>query len=219
MACVSPFGPDVSHYQGHVDWNAVKKAGAGFGIAKATEGLSYVDNQFKVNWQGMKSAGLRVRGAYHFGHPKEDAKKQAAHFVSTVGKLSAGDFVALDIESASTGMNDELSPSAVAQWCGQFVSHVQSGLGVAPQRVVVYTGAWFWNPQAGGGAGLPSSFFSQHPLWVSGYVPSSPPMPKGWKHWTLWQYTDKLKLQGVSGGVDASRFSGTQSQLEQLFGH
>lgn len=34
-----PFGPDVSSYQGEVNWHEVKSAGAGFGIAKATEGL------------------------------------------------------------------------------------------------------------------------------------------------------------------------------------
>eukprot|EP01047_Picozoa_sp_COSAG01_P052379 COSAG01_NODE_5503_length_4218_cov_26.861374_5_plen_181_part_00 len=44
----APFGPDVSHYQGHVDWAKIKAAGAGFGIAKATEGLTYTDDQFQV---------------------------------------------------------------------------------------------------------------------------------------------------------------------------
>lgn len=37
----------------------------------------------------------------------------------------------------------------------------------------MYTGAWFWDPDAGG-----SSIVSDHPLWVSGYT-STPPMPKG----------------------------------------
>ena len=44
-------GPDVSHYQGSVNWASVKAAGVGFAIAKATEGSSYVDAQFKANWQ------------------------------------------------------------------------------------------------------------------------------------------------------------------------
>lgn len=79
----APFGPDVSHYQGHVDWAKVKAAGAGFGIAKATEGLTYTDNQFQVNWAGMRSAGLKVRGAYHFGRPGSDAAKQVGDSPAT----------------------------------------------------------------------------------------------------------------------------------------
>ena len=73
-----PIGPDVSHYQGAINWPAVKSAGVGFAIAKATEGASYVDPQFKANWDGMKSAGVRVRGAYHFGHPNTDAVAQVS---------------------------------------------------------------------------------------------------------------------------------------------
>eukprot|EP01051_Picozoa_sp_SAG22_P014149 SAG22_NODE_1676_length_3830_cov_3.388100_5_plen_285_part_00 len=46
------FGPDTSHYSGKVDWAAVKAAGAGFGITKATEGTSYTDPTFKSNWAG-----------------------------------------------------------------------------------------------------------------------------------------------------------------------
>lgn len=95
---VQPFGPDVSHYQGTINWPAVKKAGAGFAIMKATEGLTYVDTQSKANWAGMASAGISVRGAYHFGHPKDSAVTQAHHFVTTVGTLKKGDFVVLDIE-------------------------------------------------------------------------------------------------------------------------
>jgi hypothetical protein len=34
-----PVGPDVSSYQGDVNWKDVKAARAGFGIVKATEGL------------------------------------------------------------------------------------------------------------------------------------------------------------------------------------
>lgn len=212
LSASGPIGPDVSHYQGTINWPSVKAAGVGFAIAKATEGSSYVDPQFKANWNGMKSVGIHVRGAYHFGHPNTDAVAQAGHFAATVGKLAAGEFAVLDIEAA----NGEPATS-VAKWCNVFVSTVQSKLGLPTGRVFVYTGAWFWNPQAGGGKLLPRSFF-EHPLWVSGYVPTSPPMPIGWSSWTLWQYTDKAKINGISSGVDCSRYKGTQAELERLVG-
>ena len=34
----------------------------------------------------------------------------------------------------------------------------------------------------------------------------------------MWQYTDKGRIAGISGGVDTSRYVGTQSQLENLVG-
>ena len=34
-------GPDVSHYQGSIDWTKVYASGVGFAIAKATEGMNY----------------------------------------------------------------------------------------------------------------------------------------------------------------------------------
>ena len=54
-------GPDVSHYQGAVNWPAIKSAGVGFAIAKATEGTTYVDTQFKANWQVRCVRRLCVR--------------------------------------------------------------------------------------------------------------------------------------------------------------
>ena len=84
------------------------------------------------------------------------------------GTLRAGDFVVLDIEAS-----DKTSPAAVASWCKSWLTLVQQLMGVPKQRVWVYTGAWFWNPQAGGSAAV-----GDHPLWVSGYVSGHPPMPK-----------------------------------------
>jgi len=161
----------------------------------------------------MRSAGIPVRGAYHFGHPGESASSQAAHFASVVGGVGAGEFLVLDIESATARLAANWSAveeDAVATWCVDFVSAVMSKTGVRKEKMWVYTGAWFWNPHAGGSAALAS-----HPLWVSGYA-SSPPMPGGWGSWMMWQYTDAGSWRGVGGKCDTSRYRGTQAELEAL---
>ena len=61
-------GIDVSHYQGDVDWAAVRAAGYTFAFTKATEGTDEVDPMFAANWAGIDSAGM-TRGAYHFFDP------------------------------------------------------------------------------------------------------------------------------------------------------
>ena len=84
-------GIDVSHYDGTVDWAQVKGAGYVFGIAKATEGLTFSDSQFAVNWAAMKEAGL-VRGGYHFFRPLDDGAQQADFFLSKIGtRFAEGD--------------------------------------------------------------------------------------------------------------------------------
>jgi GH25 family lysozyme M1 (1,4-beta-N-acetylmuramidase) len=139
-----------------------------------------------------------------------DPTAQAHLFAKTVGPLKAGEFVVLDIE-----VTDKAKPAVVAAWAVAFVKEVVQlfGLSDSPERMMVYTGKWFWDPDVGG-----SSALSTHPLWVSGYVPTAPPMPKGWTGWTLWQYTDKGKVGGVSGPVDMSEYKGTQAELDKLVG-
>jgi hypothetical protein len=53
----SPEGPDVSSYQGVINWGQVKAHGAGFAMAKATEGITYKDKYFAANWAGMEASG------------------------------------------------------------------------------------------------------------------------------------------------------------------
>lgn len=206
----APIGPDVSHFQSSIDWPVVAKTGAGFAITKASEGLTYTDPTFAASWAGIRASGIRVRGAYHFGHPKESAADQAKFFVATVGKLQPGDFLALDIETNDTFV----SASQVAEWSKEFVDAVVALTHLPRARVLLYTGAWFWDPYAGG-----SSMLSEHPLWISGYVPRAPPMPRGWDQWTFWQYTDTAKMSGIASAVDLSVFKGTQAELEEQMGH
>jgi lysozyme len=193
-----PSGPDVSNWQGSIDWGAVAGAGASFAFMKATEGTGYVDVTFADNWANSRAAGIAVRGAYHFGHPGADVSAQAQLFAKVVGTVGPGDLVVLDIEDATSvaaagghadggggagGGNATaklMSPSDVAAWCTAFLDEVTSLTGLPASRVLVYTGAWFWDPQVGGAS------MGEHPLWVSGYT-SSPPMPQGWDAWTFWQ--------------------------------
>lgn len=95
-------GIDVSHFQGNVNWPAVKAAGIAFAFAKASDGNTYTDPQFANNWRGMQAAGI-LRGAYHFYESKDDPQTQAQQFLKVLGQLGSNDLPpVVDIES-STG--------------------------------------------------------------------------------------------------------------------
>ena len=210
-------GPDTSHYQGEVDWTKmVRETNTTYAFAKASEGVRFVDPFFTANWHGMRRAGIRVRGAYHFGRPAEGpAGPQADNFLAAVaaaGGFRSGDFAVLDIEDADRAAG----PEAFVAWCAAWVDAVRTKSGLPSRRVVLYTGAWFWNPAADGHWDA----LSTQPLWVSSYrgpAATRPLMPKGWSGYTFWQFTDSGSIAGVSGPVDLSRFEGTLEELERLF--
>ncbi|WP_372494394.1 glycoside hydrolase family 25 protein [Actinoallomurus purpureus] len=112
-------GIDVSSHQGTVDWDAWKRKGLAFAVAKATEGRTIHDSEFARNWAELRRAGL-VCGAYHFGHPGNDANTEADFFLSTVRPrgLEAGDLLVLDLEQTD-GRSAAHVSSWVRTWCSR----------------------------------------------------------------------------------------------------
>ncbi|HEX8147368.1 MAG TPA: GH25 family lysozyme [Pyrinomonadaceae bacterium] len=195
-------GIDVSHFQGHVDWQAVRAAGCVFAFAKATEGTGVTDPFFAANWAGMKAAGL-LRGAYHFFRAAEPAAEQAAHFLSTV-RFEPGDLPpVLDIE-LNDGVTGEPLVGGVQTW----LDAVEPAAGATP---VVYTNTPFWDAHF-------NEQFGSYPLWVAHYTsaPAPSPLPVGWSDWTLWQYSQSLHVNGVNGAADHDYFNGTLQALQAL---
>ncbi|WP_125632188.1 glycoside hydrolase family 25 protein [Nonomuraea sp. WAC 01424] len=176
------YGQDVSHYQPDHDWAA---SGAAFGIVKATEGATRVDASFARHWADLGAKG-KVRGAYHYGHPSNDAIAEADHFLSVVNRQPAakGDLLALDLETT-----DGRSVTEVNAWARTWLAHVQAKTGITP---LFYSG---WNFADEYGRGL-----QQYPLWVARYGvgPGSVTAPADWKSWTIHQYADAPVDQNVS---------------------
>jgi lysozyme len=195
-------GIDVSHYQGTINWQSVKQAGTVFAFAKATDGQSNVDSQFKTNWQGMKSAGI-IRGAYHFFEPTQDATAQANNFVHTVGSLQASDLPpVIDVEINNGASNSQMI-SGVTTW----LDIVQQSLGRAP---MIYTVASFWNAHL-------NNQFGDYALWIANYGVQSPAIPQGWSNWAFWQHSQTGSVSGVTGSVDLDWFNGSPADLKASF--
>lgn len=178
------YGIDVSNWQGKLNWD---NRSIRFAFAKATEGTTYTDDQFARNWSQMASHKL-IRGAYHFGHPGNDAVIEAEHFLAVVrGQgLNDGDLLALDLET-----DDGRKPADVAAWAKTWCLHVQQRTGRTP---LVYTFVSF--TRGGYCAGL-----GAYPLWIAApsFPAGKPPMPLGpWKSWAVHQYADTPVDKDVS---------------------
>lgn len=181
-----------------IDWASVKSAGISFAFAKATESTNFTDSTFATNWAGMKSAGL-VRGAYHFFHSDVDPVAQAKFFLATVGAVSKGDLLVLDLETTNGQTQTVISSRAAT-----FLATVKSATGVLP---LLYTSPAFLSSFAA---------FSSYPLWIANYGVSCPNVPTAWTTYAFWQSTGSGSLPVISGGLDLDTFNGSLAQLEAL---
>ena len=199
----NPTGIDVSHFQGQVDWQAVKRDGLSFTYIKASEGTSLADADFPENWKGATDNAL-LRGAYHVFSPDDDGDAQADYFLSRL-KAQQIDYTgalppALDIEALPKDSLGAARPH-IAQW----LHRVEAALGCKP---IIYTSPGTWDTEFPGD-------FTGYGLWLADYA-RSPTLPQGWKDWTFWQYSDTGDYTGVGGTVDLDRFNGTADQLARI---
>ncbi len=194
-------GIDISHWNGDIDWDKVRADGVVFAFAKATEGLTFVDNTFATHWPAMKAAGI-IRGAYHFYRPAVDPIAQAEHFLAVAGGagvLEEGDFpLTMDLETDDGLSGDEVGAGALV-----FLAHLEAMTGRTP---ILYTSKRVFETVLGSPAGN----FGKYPLWNANYTTLCPDISvPTWPTWTFWQHTDKETIDGISGGCDHNWFNGS----------
>jgi lysozyme len=197
-------GIDVSHWQGAVDWSAVKADGIRFVFAKATQHTSFADSRYAENKAGAEAAGIAF-GAYHFADPMggtADAIAQADHFVDAADLRGRNLLPVLDMER-----DNGYSPRALRRWARAWLDRVEERLGV---KAIIYTNYYFWRDELGD-----PQWFAQngHVLWIARYGASEPLVPAAnWAGhgWTIWQHTDEGRVGGIKGNVDRNWFDGTR---------
>ena len=100
-----------------IDWAAVKADGIDWAAVKATEGTTYTNPYFGVDFAGARAAGLEVV-AYHFARPTANTGgDEARHFANTVTGALDGAKTALDLEDGR-----QLGWEWLAAWVRDFVS-------------------------------------------------------------------------------------------------
>ncbi len=192
-------GIDVSRYQGTVNWKAVADAGYRFAVVRATIWNAKIDDNFAVNWNGARNAGLLV-SAYHVVKADVAAAAQIDYFAQALAGHKWDLPPVLDIER-----DDNLSVQAITQ-CVRDCLHLSEQR--FSRKPLVYTGAWFWNSHVSR-----SAEWAQYDLWVASYGSGGAVLPAGWTAWKIWQYTGKGSAPGITGDVDLDWFNGSYDDL------
>lgn len=183
--------PDLSEWQGDVDWKALVGASYPAVIIRAYNGTR-ADHQFAVNRDHGHAAGVRALGLYAYLVDNRDPVDQAAEFVHTVGSLRAGEWPIVDCEE---GTGDQ--SARVKAWAG----YVSRALGTVDPWL--YSGESFYRDHDLSHAGIPTTR-----TWIAAYRSTEPTLGH-----QLWQYTDHRTVPGVDTPVDCSQFHGTIDQL------
>ncbi len=198
-------GIDISHHQGHIDWDKLKDEGlidkfpVRFIMIKATEGATQTDENFEENFYQAREYGF-TRGAYHFYSVHSPAEWQATHFINQV-KLENGDLPpVLDVEHKPNNQTNEEFKASVLTWLNMVENHYK----VKP---IIYTYYKFKLKY------LNDSVFDQYPYWIAHYYVDSVEYKGRWK---FWQHTDVGKLPGIKGNVDFNIYNGSYYDLRQM---
>ena len=197
-------GIDISHYQGHIDWDKlqyamIERCPLRFVIIKSTEGSTRVDPRFNENFDNALEYGF-IRGAYHFWSNKSTAREQAYHFLKHV-HLQEGDLPpVLDIEHAPAGTSVEDFQRDVLTW----LHIVEDKYHVKP---IIYTYYKFKERY------LSAPVFDDYPYWIAHYYVPKVAYQGAWK---FWQHTDAGRLPGIKGYVDFNIYNGSFYDLRRL---
>src|SRR5436190_14075272 len=125
-------GIDLSHYNGAVDWRAVKDAGIKFAIVKATESTSYGYTQYYRDNRPAAAKAHVTFGAYHFARPsgstvdqiKADGKAEADYFIDVASPRPGDLLPALDLEDRHDGLTVAHRQAWVWAFLNQVVARI-----------------------------------------------------------------------------------------------
>lgn len=180
---------DISHYQGGIDFKKVADAGIVAVIHKKDEGAGKLDPMYISNHDKILDAGLLL-GAYHF--IRRDGIPEAKSFILNLHNPTNSTILALDFEVAIP-----------VSECEKFVQEIFDETGKYPLFYINYSGM-------NSGEISEDSVLKNCPLWIARYRSTPPLVPeKLWSTWTLWQYTQTGRCDGINGFVDRNNFNGS----------
>ena len=188
-------GIDVSKWNGSINWKSVKASGIDYVIIRAGYGTSTVDTQFKTYIEGAINAGLKI-GVYWFSYATspEKAVIEAQKCLETISpyKNSISYPVFFDYEYDSVnyakknGIN--VTKDLATNMANSFINTVKSqGYSTGIYTNKDFSSTYFTN-----------DLINSNNLWVAQYNSTN----TFGKPYSMWQYSEKGSVPGISGYVD-----------------
>lgn len=190
-------GIDVSCYNGKIDWKKVKSAGVQFAVLKIVSRSLSPDSRFEENWKGCIDNKITIKGVYNYSYATDvtKAKADAKRVIEILkGRKTT---VWLDVE-------DECQMNLPKGKLVDIINAYAKVILNAGCSFGVYTGEYEYNnfmkPY-----GMPA-----YKMWIARYGKDDGTMDLKYEphvpNIAGWQYTQKGKVNGISGNVDMDWF-------------
>ena len=186
---------DVSSWQTGIN---VTTSGAQIVVAKATEGIGYVNPDCDRVVQDALAAEQGV-GVYHFAHTENDARREAQYFIdNTLGYIGKGIVPILDWE-----------PSAPwdTGWALTWLHTVEAAWGTKPILYMSQSteNSYDWSAVVAGNYGLWIAAYTLGYTPIYGFnPPEAQPTLYHWPFAVAWQYTSTGYVGDWGGALDLS---------------
>lgn len=190
-------GIDISSHNGMMNLDAAAADGVEFVFIKATEGSTFRDENFRINYNKALHAGLKI-GAYHFFRFDRDGVEQARNLLQAVGIRHLDLGIAVDVESM--GNPHDIPVDSVVYRLSQMVDY----LNLKGKRVMFYTNKEGYEKYL-------MNNFPGAPLWICSF--NSHPIDA---EWTFWQFNHHGHVRGIRGDVDLNVFMGNRDEWQNF---
>ena len=192
-------GVDISSYQGEIDWDILASQNISFAFIKATEGSTFVDENFAYNFEAAQKTPLSV-GAYHFFSYDSSGITQAENFINAVIPFEGMLPPVIDVEFYG---DKEMNPPAREQVSEQLKAMLDLLEKHYNQKPIIYATEKSYELYL-------TNDYEEYDIWIRNVI--SKPKLSDNREWVFWQYTNRDKLDGYKGKekyIDVNVFNGT----------
>lgn len=181
---------DVSHWQGNINFEEVKKSGYTGVIIKAggSDAGFYTDSTFNKNYNNALKSGLHIGSYYFVGAKclsKEDGKADAKRFLNIIKGKKFDLPVYMDVEAQASGQKKKVTDSIIG-FCEEMEKN-KYYVGVYASDISGFKDKINYN-----------DIKNKYTLWVARYGSK----PTYATKYEVWQYSSSGKVKGISGNVD-----------------
>lgn len=187
-------GIDVSVFQGDIDWKKVKASGIKFvmikiGYSGSDTGRIFDDANYQKNLEGAKAAGLKV-GVYFFSQATttDEAVEEAKYVVRKIRDRGIEYPVAFDMEHVENSRIKDLTVRERTEITDAFCTIIKKN-NFTP--MIYGNPSWLSNS-------IDMTYLTSYGTWLAHYAK----WPDYDYKFSMWQYTEKGKIPGISKRVD-----------------
>ena len=176
-------GIDVSNHQGRIDWSLVSKdENIKFVYIKASEGATHTDKSYLYNIKEARKNGLKC-GSYHYLRNTSRIAAQFENFKSSAKKEMQDLIPMVDVE-------EKVHKDSIQLFCSLREEHYG-------KRPAIYGTNRSYNTYC-------APDFNDYILMIGRYGKKKP-IIKGKGRYSIWQYSEKGKIDGIKKPVDLDR--------------